>query len=318
MLVSREPAPPRAADSRRALGQTPGGTFWPTRPGPGRWLWGQGGPKVTSATRGPGAGSAGRPSPRPARARTAGRRGPRLAPRSTCAHAPLPARRWGGALSGRRARARRPAGPAGPRSRESLSRGSAAAAAAAAMGHGAPGAGGARAAAGAGAGAGRGRGAGARPAAAHAAPVSPPPVCPAPRPSSPAPPQLGPWSWRGCRTVPLDALRTRCLCDRLSTFAILAQLSADAVRPRPGAWRAGGGARGGGFRGGRSPPGPARGGAAAHRCPPWPGQRGLGLWRGRVGAEWVAVWSWGLALKESGWGPWEGLTGESSALSLGA
>uniref|UniRef100_A0A2K5CZZ3 Adhesion G protein-coupled receptor B1 n=1 Tax=Aotus nancymaae TaxID=37293 RepID=A0A2K5CZZ3_AOTNA len=40
--------------------------------------------------------------------------------------------------------------------------------------------------------------------------------------------QLGPWSWRGCRTVPLDALRTRCLCDRLSTFAILAQLSADA------------------------------------------------------------------------------------------
>ncbi|XP_032003603.2 adhesion G protein-coupled receptor B2-like, partial [Hylobates moloch] len=48
------------------------------------------------------------------------------------------------------------------------------------------------------------------------------------RPSSSAPPQLGPWSWRGCRTVPLDALRTRCLCDRLSTFAILAQLSADA------------------------------------------------------------------------------------------
>ncbi|XP_049629783.1 adhesion G protein-coupled receptor B1 isoform X2 [Suncus etruscus] len=47
-------------------------------------------------------------------------------------------------------------------------------------------------------------------------------------PSSPAPPQLGPWSWRGCRTVPLDARRTRCLCDRLSTFAILAQLSADA------------------------------------------------------------------------------------------
>ncbi|XP_069847595.1 adhesion G protein-coupled receptor B1 isoform X2 [Dipodomys merriami] len=49
-------------------------------------------------------------------------------------------------------------------------------------------------------------------------------------PSSPAPPPpLGPWSWRGCRTVPLDALRTRCLCDRLSTFAILAQLSADAT-----------------------------------------------------------------------------------------
>ncbi|XP_006830914.1 PREDICTED: brain-specific angiogenesis inhibitor 1 [Chrysochloris asiatica] len=48
-------------------------------------------------------------------------------------------------------------------------------------------------------------------------------------PSPSAPPQLGPWSWRGCRTVPLDALRTRCLCDRLSTFAILAQLSADAT-----------------------------------------------------------------------------------------
>uniref|UniRef100_M3XSD2 Adhesion G protein-coupled receptor B1 n=1 Tax=Mustela putorius furo TaxID=9669 RepID=M3XSD2_MUSPF len=46
--------------------------------------------------------------------------------------------------------------------------------------------------------------------------------------STRAAPQLGPWSWRGCRTVPLDALRTRCLCDRLSTFAILAQLSADA------------------------------------------------------------------------------------------
>ncbi|XP_062935452.1 adhesion G protein-coupled receptor B1 isoform X2 [Cynocephalus volans] len=50
-----------------------------------------------------------------------------------------------------------------------------------------------------------------------------------PSSSSSAPPQLGPWSWRGCRTVPLDALRTRCLCDRLSTFAILAQLSADAT-----------------------------------------------------------------------------------------
>ena len=90
-------------------------------------------------------------------------------------------------------------------------------------------------------------------------PLSPlPPCVPPPRPSSPAPPQLGPWSWRGCRTVPLDALRTRCLCDRLSTFAILAQLSADAVRPQPGARRAGGrggGARGGGFRGRLSPPG---------------------------------------------------------------
>uniref|UniRef100_A0A674GND0 Adhesion G protein-coupled receptor B1 n=1 Tax=Taeniopygia guttata TaxID=59729 RepID=A0A674GND0_TAEGU len=37
----------------------------------------------------------------------------------------------------------------------------------------------------------------------------------------------GAWSWRGCRTVPLDASRTKCLCDRLSAFAILAQLSPD-------------------------------------------------------------------------------------------
>ncbi|KAM8811235.1 adhesion G protein-coupled receptor B1 isoform 1-T1 [Eudromia elegans] len=38
---------------------------------------------------------------------------------------------------------------------------------------------------------------------------------------------LGAWSWRGCRTVPLDSFRTKCLCDRLATFAILAQLSPD-------------------------------------------------------------------------------------------
>ncbi|XP_040403358.1 adhesion G protein-coupled receptor B1 isoform X10 [Cygnus olor] len=37
----------------------------------------------------------------------------------------------------------------------------------------------------------------------------------------------GAWSWRGCRTVPLDASRTKCLCDRLAAFAILAQLSPD-------------------------------------------------------------------------------------------
>uniref|UniRef100_A0A669PBU3 Adhesion G protein-coupled receptor B1 n=2 Tax=Phasianinae TaxID=9072 RepID=A0A669PBU3_PHACC len=37
----------------------------------------------------------------------------------------------------------------------------------------------------------------------------------------------GAWSWRGCRTVPLDASRTKCLCDKLSAFAILAQLSPD-------------------------------------------------------------------------------------------
>uniref|UniRef100_A0AAY4AH08 Adhesion G protein-coupled receptor B1a n=1 Tax=Denticeps clupeoides TaxID=299321 RepID=A0AAY4AH08_9TELE len=34
---------------------------------------------------------------------------------------------------------------------------------------------------------------------------------------------LGSWSPRGCRAVPLDAFRTRCLCERLSTFAILAR-----------------------------------------------------------------------------------------------
>ncbi|XP_069477830.1 adhesion G protein-coupled receptor B1 isoform X4 [Ambystoma mexicanum] len=39
--------------------------------------------------------------------------------------------------------------------------------------------------------------------------------------------QLGAWSFRGCRTVPVDSSRTRCLCDRLSTFAILAQISTD-------------------------------------------------------------------------------------------
>nr|XP_042716871.1 adhesion G protein-coupled receptor B1 isoform X5 [Chrysemys picta bellii] len=39
--------------------------------------------------------------------------------------------------------------------------------------------------------------------------------------------QLGAWSWRGCRTVPVDSFRTKCLCERLSTFAILAQLSSD-------------------------------------------------------------------------------------------
>ncbi|XP_043363190.1 adhesion G protein-coupled receptor B1 isoform X6 [Dermochelys coriacea] len=39
--------------------------------------------------------------------------------------------------------------------------------------------------------------------------------------------QLGAWSWRGCRTVRVDSFRTKCLCERLSTFAILAQLSSD-------------------------------------------------------------------------------------------
>ncbi|XP_047190205.1 adhesion G protein-coupled receptor B1 isoform X9 [Scophthalmus maximus] len=36
---------------------------------------------------------------------------------------------------------------------------------------------------------------------------------------------LGSWSARGCRTVLVDSFRTKCVCDRLSTFAILARLN---------------------------------------------------------------------------------------------
>ncbi|XP_039507940.1 adhesion G protein-coupled receptor B1 isoform X10 [Pimephales promelas] len=38
---------------------------------------------------------------------------------------------------------------------------------------------------------------------------------------------LGSWSARGCRAVPVDSSTTKCLCDRLSTFAILARLNPD-------------------------------------------------------------------------------------------
>uniref|UniRef100_A0A8C7TI54 Adhesion G protein-coupled receptor B1a n=1 Tax=Oncorhynchus mykiss TaxID=8022 RepID=A0A8C7TI54_ONCMY len=38
---------------------------------------------------------------------------------------------------------------------------------------------------------------------------------------------LGSWSARGCRAVPVDSLRTKCVCNRLSTFAILARLNPD-------------------------------------------------------------------------------------------
>ncbi|XP_054841913.1 adhesion G protein-coupled receptor B1 [Eublepharis macularius] len=55
---------------------------------------------------------------------------------------------------------------------------------------------------------------------AHICSITEPPLLPSPA-------QLGAWSWRGCRTVPVDAFRTKCLCDRISTFAILAQLSAE-------------------------------------------------------------------------------------------
>ncbi|XP_062914481.1 adhesion G protein-coupled receptor B1 isoform X11 [Mobula hypostoma] len=37
----------------------------------------------------------------------------------------------------------------------------------------------------------------------------------------------GVWSSRGCKTFPIDSSRTKCKCDRLSRFAILAQLSPD-------------------------------------------------------------------------------------------
>ncbi|XP_072007183.1 adhesion G protein-coupled receptor B1 isoform X2 [Engystomops pustulosus] len=38
---------------------------------------------------------------------------------------------------------------------------------------------------------------------------------------------LGAWSLKGCRTVPVDSFHTKCSCDRLSSFAILSQLSLD-------------------------------------------------------------------------------------------
>ncbi|XP_077127451.1 adhesion G protein-coupled receptor B1 isoform X6 [Ranitomeya variabilis] len=38
---------------------------------------------------------------------------------------------------------------------------------------------------------------------------------------------LGAWSVKGCRTVPVDSFHTKCSCDRLSSFAILSQLSSD-------------------------------------------------------------------------------------------
>ncbi|XP_041422603.1 adhesion G protein-coupled receptor B1-like isoform X3 [Xenopus laevis] len=38
---------------------------------------------------------------------------------------------------------------------------------------------------------------------------------------------LGAWSLKGCRTVSVDSYHTKCSCDRLSSFAILAHLSSD-------------------------------------------------------------------------------------------
>uniref|UniRef100_A0A672G4Z2 Adhesion G protein-coupled receptor B1a n=1 Tax=Salarias fasciatus TaxID=181472 RepID=A0A672G4Z2_SALFA len=42
---------------------------------------------------------------------------------------------------------------------------------------------------------------------------------------------LGSWAARGCRAVLVDSFRTKCVCDRLSTFAILARLNPDMVSP---------------------------------------------------------------------------------------
>ncbi|KAM9489427.1 adhesion G protein-coupled receptor B1 isoform 7-T7 [Clarias gariepinus] len=39
---------------------------------------------------------------------------------------------------------------------------------------------------------------------------------------------LGSWSARACRAVPVHSFRTKCVCERLSAFAILARLSPDA------------------------------------------------------------------------------------------
>ncbi|XP_068094214.1 adhesion G protein-coupled receptor B1 isoform X2 [Hyperolius riggenbachi] len=38
---------------------------------------------------------------------------------------------------------------------------------------------------------------------------------------------LGSWSFKGCRTFPVDPFHTKCLCDRLSSFAILSHISSD-------------------------------------------------------------------------------------------
>uniref|UniRef100_A0A803SN40 Adhesion G protein-coupled receptor B3 n=1 Tax=Anolis carolinensis TaxID=28377 RepID=A0A803SN40_ANOCA len=44
---------------------------------------------------------------------------------------------------------------------------------------------------------------------------------------------LGTWSSQGCKTVLTDASHTKCLCDRLSTFAILAQQPREIVTGTP-------------------------------------------------------------------------------------
>lgn len=70
-----------------------------------------------------------------------------------------------------------------------------------------------------------------------------PDISPSP-PPSPLPPfllsllcrndSLGTWSTQGCKTVLTDASHTKCLCDRLSTFAILAQQPREIVSNKRG------------------------------------------------------------------------------------
>lgn len=47
---------------------------------------------------------------------------------------------------------------------------------------------------------------------------------------------LGSWSARGCKAVLVDSFRTKCVCDRLSTFAILARLNPEMVSPTKLTW----------------------------------------------------------------------------------
>uniref|UniRef100_A0AAR2JE39 Adhesion G protein-coupled receptor B1b n=1 Tax=Pygocentrus nattereri TaxID=42514 RepID=A0AAR2JE39_PYGNA len=61
-------------------------------------------------------------------------------------------------------------------------------------------------------------------------------LCASPSPFSPSPLSscsaslLGSWSARGCRALALDS-KTKCVCDSLSTFAILARPNPDSVSP---------------------------------------------------------------------------------------
>lgn len=58
---------------------------------------------------------------------------------------------------------------------------------------------------------------------------SPNPSLPFPSPSLCSSSLLGSWSARSCRAVPVHSFRTKCVCDSLSTFAILARVNFDSV-----------------------------------------------------------------------------------------